>query len=399
MMSSKINELLERIDDTPTRGVLVCMGGGSNGHCLLMNRPGSTATILETRFLQASVAFDEWLGYKPRSYCCPETTRKAARAAYWRALDLNAPATEGTFGMAVNCTLKTHRPHKGPHRFHIAVQTADETFCTTVMLEKDVRNRRMEEAAVGREMIRALAHIADVGFHHDVLIELLTSDERGGIVTEQAKAPPNWQDLMSGCQKFVCDDGFAIEPGVKFALLPAALNPLHEGHCKMLAVGAEITGLPACFEVSISNADNKPPIDFLDMQRITEAVRAVGLHVIFSSAATFVEKAGLYRNCTFLVGWDTLVRISNVRFYRELFDLPGDPPPLRAALRELSSNGAKFLVFGRVDEDGVFNNLSNPGDVDIPAELRELCEEVPEAMFRNDTSSTAVREREAADDG
>ena len=58
-----------------------------------------------------------------------------------------------------------------------------------------------------------------------------------------------------------------------------------------------------------------------------------------------------------------------------------------AAIAEIASRGCRFLAFGRVI-DGKFTVLS---DLMLPPALAAICDEVPAAEFREDVSSTELR--------
>ena len=102
---------------------------------------------------------------------------------------------------------------------------------------------------------------------------------------------------------------------------------------------------------------------------------------LITRAPTFVEKAELFPGATFVVGADTMVRIAEPRYYG------GDDRG--GTMRDLiARQGCRFLVFGR-KVAGRFQSL---GDLVLPAALRALCDEVPEAEFREDVSSTELRQ-------
>ena len=91
----------------------------------------------------------------------------------------------------------------------------------------------------------------------------------------------------------------------------------------------------------------------------------------------------LFPGVTFVVGTDTLRRIAIARFYGD------DAGACRAALEQIAARGCRFLVFGRDTGEG-FVTLD---DLDLPEPLPSLCREVPACQFREDVSSTEIRER------
>jgi hypothetical protein len=146
----------------------------------------------------------------------------------------------------------------------------------------------------------------------------------------------------------------------------------------MAEVAARRVGGPVTFELSIVNVD-KPPLDFVE---IDERLRwLAGERVWLTRTPTFVEKAALAPGATFVVGADTIERIGEVRYYAH------DAARRDAAIAAIARQGCRFLVFGRHWE-GTFHRLA---DVRLPPALAALCDEVSEAEFREDVSSTGLR--------
>lgn len=104
-----------------------------------------------------------------------------------------------------------------------------------------------------------------------------------------------------------------------------------------------------------------------------------------SRAATFRDKADVFPGTTFVVGVDTIERIAEPRYYGN------DTAARNAAIAHLVDRGCRFLVFGRAADDE-FKSLS---DLALPKALAGLCDEVPGAVFREDISSTAIRNSES----
>ena len=67
---------------------------------------------------------------------------------------------------------------------------------------------------------------------------------------------------------------------------------------------------------------------------------------------------------------------------------------MRASFADLAEKGNRFLVFGRT-VDGVFRDQSN---LNLPAELVELCEFVDRPEFDMGISSTELRTQNQAPD-
>ena len=66
---------------------------------------------------------------------------------------------------------------------------------------------------------------------------------------------------------------------------------------------------------------------------------------------------------------------------------------MHAALEEIATSGASFLVAVRIDAAGRLRAL---GDIPVPRRYADLFSEIPEHRFRVDTSSSEIRARRRA---
>ncbi|HNP73607.1 MAG TPA: hypothetical protein PKK15_21010, partial [Kouleothrix sp.] len=166
-------------------------------------------------------------------------------------------------------------------------------------------------------------------------------------------------------------------------LLSGSFNPLHAGRERLAQAAGAALGMPITFELPILNAD-KAPLSYAEIERRLAQFRW-RYPVVLSRAALFVEKAGLYPGCVFVVGYDTAERLVEPRYY-------GGEAARDAALARIRAQGCRFLVAGRL-EDGTFRTLR---DIAVPPGARDLFAELPEAAFRVDLSSTAIRQAQAS---
>ncbi|MFO0849586.1 MAG: hypothetical protein U0871_13665 [Gemmataceae bacterium] len=131
----------------------------------------------------------------------------------------------------------------------------------------------------------------------------------------------------------------------------------------------------------VANVD-KPDLPPDEVARRVAQFAGVG-PVWVTRAARFVEKAAVFPGATFVLGWDTAVRLIDPRYYA------GDGGLRDAALRTIRAAGCRVLVGGRVDQGGAFREWDGVG---LPAELQRLFDFIPEAEFRVDISSTDLRQ-------
>jgi len=82
-----------------------------------------------------------------------------------------------------------------------------------------------------------------------------------------------------------------------------------------------------------------------------------------------------------VLGIDTASRVIDPRFYDD------EPDNRDSALASIAEHGCRFLVAGRIDDDG-FHELSS---LDLPSESAGLFDAIPADVFRCDVSSTDIR--------
>jgi nicotinic acid mononucleotide adenylyltransferase/nicotinamide mononucleotide (NMN) deamidase PncC len=336
----------------------------------LLGQPGASRSILAATVPYAPEALTEFLCGKPDEFCSQRTARAMAMAAYFKARQYDPLAN--TCGVACTASLVSDRPKHGPHRVHVAWQTADTTAAYSLELDKGRRNRAEEEALASALVLNAVAEAC--GSKARVEAALVGGEH---VKTARVEAPADQQDLLAGRTALV-PIGAGRKRGTPLAVFPGAFHPLHEGHRKMAVAAAALLGRDVALEISIENVD-KPPLDFIE---IADRLRQFTPDdaVWLTRAPTFAKKAQLFPGATFIVGADTIERIGQEHYY-------GDPSALHSAIASIAEHGCRFLVFGRAI-DGRFHTLD---DLHLPESLARLCRQVPEDAFREDISSTQLR--------
>lgn len=372
-MPTDPQQLVEQIHASATPTVFAITGGGSGAIAALLEVPGASATVLEAVVPYSATALEQWLSGPVDHYCSERTARAMAMAAFERARKLSAADPRTLRGIGATASLVSNRPKRGPHRIHVAWQSADTTSVVSCELTKGARTRAEEEHIATQLILNAVVESCAVD-------AFLSIEQDGSVLTRrEQRAPQAWTELLLGERTHVAyPDQAANAASSQPILFPGAFNPIHAAHQRMAQIAAEQLGHPVTFELSIANVD-KSPLDFLEIADRLEQL--AGQRVLLTRAPRFVEKAQLAPGCTFLVGADTIARIGDPKYYA------GGSSQRDAAIAAIADAGCRFLVFGRALKSS-FETLEG---LDLPPQLRDICQQIPESVFREDLSSTELR--------
>ena len=370
-----IREQVERIHASPAQAVIVVTGGGGQALHWLLATPGASRTLLEAQVPYAQEALDDYLGYTPDSAGSAETARAMAGNAYQRACRL--AKSEEVLGLAATAALATDRPKKGDHRCFVAVQSCPGTVTYALKLVKGLRDRAGEEELVSRLVLRALTEAGNL--ESSVVLDL---DPAERVVISASDYTLLLDRLLGEDVETVTvhPDGSAVADGpLRGGVLAGSFDPLHRGHEELAKVAAEMLGQPVTFELSVTNID-KLPLAREDVPRRVNQFTS-DRQVVLTRAPRFYEKARLFPGCTFVIGWDTAIRLVDPSYYDD------GRGYMIEALTEIGQLGCGFLVAGRADGDA-FRTLD---DVPVPPRFDNIFTQIPRAAFRHDVSSTELR--------
>jgi nicotinamide mononucleotide (NMN) deamidase PncC len=367
--TASASEFVERIHSSGHGCVLSLTGGGSLAIPILLTVPGASATVLEVAVPYSATALADWLGGKFDQACSEPMARAMAMASLERACKLSSADPRTLRGVSITASLATTRPKRGPHRMHVAWQSAEQTVSYSCQLVKDRRSRAEEEAVAAELLLHAEVEACGVAAG-----PARAPSAEEPVTRREKRAPKEWSELLLGERQSV---PYRVD-GPPRVIFSGAFNPLHAGHRRMLELATTRCGSPVALEISIANVD-KPLLDFIE---IDDRLAGLGDHpVLLSRAATFAEKAALFPGAVFVVGADTIARIADERYYG------GSRERRDSAIGAIAARGCRFLAFGRVF-DGRF---MLPSELNLPSQLRGMCEEVCESEFRQDVCSTELR--------
>jgi hypothetical protein len=383
MVAADVQQMVAQIHAAPHQFVFEFAGAGSLALWWLHSVGGSSRTVLEASDRYSQPALADLLGRAPEQAVSLATGQAMAQQARARARWLTAEAAAQQhqavplLGVACTAAIATDYSKRGAHRAVVAVQHATGSTSFVLTLHKGRRDRLGEETLVSRLVLHALAQACALD---DTLPLDLAADETLTSHTTHDDTPLARLLHEQTQQVSVLPDGQQIaDAPVSGGLLPGSFNPLHAGHRQLAEAAAHYLDSSVSFELTIVNPDKGTLIAEEIERRLHQF--AGWQTLILSRAALFSDKAALFPGCTFVVGYDTAVRLVNPRYY-------GGTAGMHAAFEAVRAAGCRFLVAGRVQGEQ-FHTLH---DIELPAALADLFVALPEALFRVDLSSTELRE-------
>ena len=289
-----------------------------------------------------------------------------AVTAFNRAKKL-APSVDPSnlLGVAVTATLSTTYEKLGSHRFFVCIHGLDATHVISSYLTKGKRTRSSEEELV-TECLESLIGIV-CGVNNE--LQKLTQK----IEYEVFSSKPECHELESGRESLVHS---ALEPSK--LIFPGAFNPLHKGHKRIQKIAEKRTRMPATFEISIGNVE-KTLLSYFEIHKVLDQFKPDDRWAL-TNAPTFADKARIFKDSTFILGIDTLIRMFDEKFY-------GDQKQMLESIDLFNANDVNFIVFGRKIGD-IYKTLDQ---VSIPTSIADRFQGIPESEFRLDISSREIK--------
>jgi len=358
---SIIEDFIQAIHKSPIRASLVIVGGGSDAIGMLLKFGNGSATLLDAQVPYHMDAFSEYIGGKPDSFASEVAARNLAMAAYQRATKLRDRQGDGDV-VGISCTASLAKPdgeREGrEHKIYVSAQGSKFTLTHSIVLQQGMT--RLEEEKLSTLMVlNIIGKIAEVGEldykkmginfknnennkiavkltePHHTISDLIRSQPNPDAQSTFYMVGNNIGTFNLGTERS-CNE-FEKETDFSKLIFPGSFNPLHDGHKKMADYAEQLTDSPVTYEISVSNVD-KPYLNFTEIENRLQQFQENGFPMLLTKAATFLQKAKMFRDCTFVVGSDTFMRLANTKYYS---------CALSEVTDQLKMYGAKFLVFQR----------------------------------------------------
>jgi len=443
----RVARLFAASDATRPRVALAAAGGAAQVAGWLLGTPGASGTVLDVSYPYHRQALLEYLGparegaaaqTSSGGFCSTEASRALARRARERAFamvareeGIAAAANTPVVGLGFTGALATARDRRGEDRCFVAVCCSDGYEALhTLRFVKGGASRLEQDKLSSLLVVEALSRLvlgqdedhpclvqscATPGVIEAQLEEVLServTDRRAvleAVASGQAGISQLWfwptehaatSDLASQRVLNGVLHSAALSDTTRLVVVPGSFNPLHRGHEQLAAAARQkVQGrfpdldVVVAFELSLSNVD-KGEINVDELHsRVAQfgsidSAPAGPWPVVATRASRFIEKAQLFPGSTFVIGYDTAIRLIDPKYYGDCRDT------MARALANLLELRCDFVVAGRVESDGTFREFAHMADK-IPAGLGCLFTGLTEREFRVDLSSTEIRAERA----
>ncbi|KAF8822054.1 hypothetical protein IE077_001155 [Cardiosporidium cionae] len=411
-MQKSCKHLLEEVvslQNVP-KMVLFVTGGGGHFFKWMMTTPGASNLLIEASIPYDKVASSELLQkYNvkiPSSYCSEEMAYNLATSALRRAVDLlilregfQSESFHQLLGMGTTCSLKTNRPKWGQHCAFISTISLRYGIRQYYLpLQKDILEREEEDKMVSELMTKALADAVPYSMELSQGLRNACNDQE--VTALPFDSSEILQNIASGDLSHAVylskQDLWLPAPTISgwqdriLCIFPGSFSPLHKGHEQLVEesvrfIQQKYKGKPieALYEISLLNAD-KGNFSFDHIYRNAEHFRQKSCNLLITSHPLFLEKAKLFKGAYFLLGFDTVQRLVDPKYYGKSYE------NMIMSLSQIDSFGCRFVVAGRlVEEEYHTLSLEPLFYSNLPTSLHSLFTELPN--FRIDLSSSEIR--------
>jgi len=153
-----MKDLIERIQSSGKKAVMVVTGGGIGALDALLAHPGASRFVLEACIPYSYPALIDYIGEDVMQAVCDETAHGMAEAAYKRGrrLDPFSPI----IGIACTAALQTLRKRKGEDKAFLCIKDQDRQL--SKLIEVPAGTRSEQEEFLSNALITFMADFLEI---------------------------------------------------------------------------------------------------------------------------------------------------------------------------------------------------------------------------------------------
>ncbi len=293
-------ELVKKIHERKCKISLAITGGGTEAIGQLLRPGGGTNTLVEALVPYAPETFARLLGGEPDKFVSEEAACSMATAIWVNNMEFCS------VGIGATSSLYKKNERTGrEHNVFIATHHLDHMWSTSLRFE-ELLPRTEQEQLVSLVILNEIALACGIEEQLKIFPQ---------VHIHRTRYESNISYLLSGTVPPKPHNFNTNSRDTRTRLIfPGSFNPLHEGHIRMAHYASKITGMKVDFEISVRNIE-KPILSHyslskrksqFDLNKDEDFIRSL----LITNTPTFLEKVRQFPNSTFIVGSDTMNRIS-----------------------------------------------------------------------------------------
>jgi len=390
-------------------------GAGSLLNSLLTNDNGCSSYLLESRIPYAKSAFINYVQMPITNFVSFESSDALASAGQRLGEELSADSVMSCGITAAMMSSDKRVPRGGERAFvtvfssKIPASTSTSTSTSTSIVRGSITiptatSRQTSDMLIGTfGLLCVLVNEIEAGakdlegVRDEVILRTFANKEETQIdinidIENKFWGAEEFERCVSNPEPNCVTVGENDINNTDVIVFPGSYNPLHAGH-EALAKAAQANANGHLFyELSIDNAD-KPPLTMAEVvKRLAPFEKKKSSVMLTKTAPLFIDKAKILsqlgaKRVTFVIGFDTFVRVVNPDYYKT--DMEAE------LLNMYKHYGVQFVVGGRLEGKEFLGGSEQGAKLLLEANPNLLLEEMflflDEAEFRNDSSSTTIR--------
>jgi nicotinic acid mononucleotide adenylyltransferase len=281
---------------------VIATGAGAGLQKQLWEVPGSSAYLSGAAFPYAAEEQEELLGFMPEHFSSEEAAIDLASAAYMKAFRFGG---KKPVGLGIAASVASEKEHRGDHRIHACMITDDRVISVETTLDKGTGyDRRYIDGLFADDL--GLSLLRELDPHNYVGNPILKDNTE--LAQQRFFLRPFFQ---AGGKRLPTFDPFR-----KYALMPGAYNPPHEGHFGTADNMEDHWGYQTIFEITAE----PPHKDALSVQNMLKRAKLLqGHHRLFTRKNPYyIDKARSYPGVPLVLGADAMLRMLDPKWGLDL---------------------------------------------------------------------------------